>query len=413
VFSHYLLKNIKENGVQHSFEYIAKEIAESVPSHTLKVFGSKQSPVLFTPLTKKRIWLGDEYRHRRITLEDNLMDVKELLDSGLLDEYLKENGDNSTGNKWFNFYKNTRSKFNIKDQAHLKELLVNKYVEVSKPKETSGDAKVEKVAKTTPEIKVPDPKPKVDAPKPKVSRPRPNISTEVKEKILKDYGINLTLVRRGKFNMGSNKGTPDEKPIHEVFVSSFLIGKYPITFNQYDKYCEETNKQRVPDSGWGRENRPVINVSWQDANDFCNWLSEKTGEVFRLPTEAEWEYAARGGLKSKGYKYSGHDDVETVGWHRGNSGRSTSPVGQKEPNELEIFDMSGNVCEWCFDWYADDYYLVSPLRNPSGPDMGLEKVVRGGSSNFNAFLCGVSNRFKYFHKIGNYNTGFRIVKEIK
>lgn len=124
--------------------------------------------------------------------------------------------------------------------------------------------------------------------------------------------------------------------------------------------------------------RPVENVSWNDCQDFITKLNAKTGLKFRLPTEAEWEYAARGGNKSQGYKYSGNNDIELVAWYEGNSGKETHSVGTKQPNELGIYDMSGNVWEWCQDWYNKKYYSISNQTNPNGLSNGSKHVVRGG-----------------------------------
>ena len=173
----------------------------------------------------------------------------------------------------------------------------------------------------------------------------------------------MVFVKGGTFMMGSEEGEANEKPVHPVSLSDFYIGKYPVTFAEYDRYCEATKRPKPDDNGWGRGTRPVINVSWDNADDYCDWLSEKTGQKYRLLTEAEWEFAARGGIKSKGRKYSGSNHLDEVGWYWENSGEKrlsgewkidiitknncrTHPVGEKAPNELSLHDMSGNVWEW-------------------------------------------------------------------
>ena len=228
--------------------------------------------------------------------------------------------------------------------------------------------------------------------------------------------IELVEVSGGRFEMGCSSEQSDcyddEKPVHTVELDGFYMSKYEVTFYQYDKFCEATGRRKPKDQGWGRSNRPVINVNWYDAVEFCNWLSEQVGltpcyriyknkedpnskseyddlkwlvscdwsaDGFRLPTEAEWEYAARGGPKSRGYKYAGSNNVDSVAWYSGNSGAKPHPVGQKHPNELGLYDMSGNVWEWCWDWYDSDYYSKSLRNNPSGPEGGSHRVRRGGS----------------------------------
>ena len=132
-------------------------------------------------------------------------------------------------------------------------------------------------------------------------------------------------------------------------------------------------------SYWKGPKLPVEYVSWYDCQEFIKKLNALTGQNFRLPTEAEWEYAARGGSKSQGYEYSGSNNLDDVAWYDSNSGDKTHDVATKKPNELGLFDMSGNVLEWCQDWYGRDYYSSSPSSNPTGPASGSYRVQRGGS----------------------------------
>ena len=155
-------------------------------------------------------------------------------------------------------------------------------------------------------------------------------------------------------------------------------------------------------------NRPVERVSWDDCQTFIRKLNAMTGKTFRLPTEAEWEYAARGGNKSNGYKYSGGNTLGNVAWYGDNSGSGTHDVKTKSPNELGIYDMSGNVWEWCQDWYGKDYYSSSPQSNPQGPSSGSSRVRRGGSWFDNATYCRVAYRFSYTPTNTNYYLGFRL-----
>lgn len=174
------------------------------------------------------------------------------------------------------------------------------------------------------------------------------------------------------------------------------------------------------------KDHPVIHVSWNDAIAFCNWLSEKEGLLktysgngesincnfdsngYRLPTEAEWEFAAKGGKASKGFKYSGGNDIDAVGWYSGNSGSSTQSSGTKQSNEIGIHDMSGNVWEWCWDWYGD--YNSLSQTNPSGPHSGSFRVVRGGGWFCVADNCRVANRDNNVPDYRNLDQGFRVVR---
>jgi len=203
----------------------------------------------------------------------------------------------------------------------------------------------------------------------------------------------MVLVEAGSFKMGSTKGLEDEQPVHTVKMTRpFYVARYAVTFEEYDRF-----RRVKEDGGWGRGKRPVMGVDWNDAVAYCNWLSKQEGRPpcysgggktiqcdfsangYRLPTEAEWEYAARGGRKSKGYLYAGSNNPDDVAWYVGNSGDQTHPVGQKQPNELGLYDMSGNLWEWCWDWHSKDYYASSPANDPTGPSSGSEKVRRSGS----------------------------------
>jgi len=225
-----------------------------------------------------------------------------------------------------------------------------------------------------------------------------------------DLNIEWIKVEGGSFQMGSNLMVK-EKPVHKVELDSFYISKYEVTFSQYDKFCETTGRRKPGDEGWGRGNRPVINVSWNDAKAFCDWLSKKTGQNIHLPTEAQWEYAARGGNKSKGYKYSGSNNLEEIAWFSRNSEKNTHPVGQKKPNELGIYDMTGNVREWCHDWYDEDYYSNSETKNPKGPSEGRTRVNKGGKWNDYPVSLRISYRGYATSSLGTFGIGFRIIKD--
>jgi formylglycine-generating enzyme required for sulfatase activity len=215
--------------------------------------------------------------------------------------------------------------------------------------------------------------------------------------------------------------------IRQVTLSNFAIGKYEVTFDQYDAYCTATGSSKPYDSGWGRGNRPVIYVSWYDAVAFCNWLSaldglqlaysgsgtnwtlDRTKNGYRLPTEAEWEYAARGGALNHGYIYAGSNDLGVVAWYSNNSGEKTQPVGSKAANELGLYDMSGNVWEWTHDWCAT--YPADAENDPVGPSAGSDRVFRGGSWNAPDTGCTVAMRgWGAAPSITRFNFGFRVAR---
>ena len=198
---------------------------------------------------------------------------------------------------------------------------------------------------------------------------------------LKKLMADMVLVEGGTYMMGNpDRDRNDEyaKDVpHEVTLSSFYICKYEVTEALWTAVMG-SNPSKYP-SG---DNYPVEQVNWYDCQDFVEKLSELAGRHFRLPTEAEWEYAARGGQRSRGYRYSGSYALDEIGWHVGNTHRNKKEVGTKKPNELGLYDMTGNVSEWCQDKFGNDYYRHSPTTNPQGPDRSSEKdnrCQRGGS----------------------------------
>ncbi len=199
-----------------------------------------------------------------------------------------------------------------------------------------------------------------------------NIQFKVVASGKKPFEPEMVFVKGGIFMMGSNNGEDDERPVHQVTLSDFSIGKYEVTQAQWRAVMGSN-----PSEFAGCDQCPVEQVSWGEVQQFISVLNSKTGKRYRLPTEAEWEYAARGGSQSRGYTYSGSNDIGSVAWYTENSGGKTHSVGQKQHNELGLYDMTGNVWEWCSDWYGP--YTSASDVNPSGAYSGLYRVYRGGS----------------------------------
>ena len=197
-------------------------------------------------------------------------------------------------------------------------------------------------------------------------------------------------------------------------IDGFYIGMLEVTQSQWEKVVgtsisQQRNKKGSDYSlkGVGPD-YPMYYVSWDEAMEFCRLLSNKTGRTYTLPTEAQWEYAARGGNKNEGAKYAGSNMIDAVAWYKDNSGSSTHIVGSKRANALGIYDMSGNVWEWCKDWYADSYVSYD-TNNPVGPSSGSSRVLRGGSWYDSASVCRVANRGLYSPGSRDYDLGFRVV----
>ncbi len=224
----------------------------------------------------------------------------------------------------------------------------------------------------------------------------------------------MIFVPGGTFKMGSDD-YDSEKPIHDVTVQDFYIGKYPVTQAEWRAVMGSD----PPELKFkGCDQCPVERVSWNEVQNFIKTLNQKTGKNYRLPSEAEWEYAARGGAKSlplgegkggAGYKYAGSDNLDEVGWYGENSDGKTHPVGEKKPNELSIYDMSGNVWEWCEDVWHDNYKGAPQDGSAwlSGGDQA-RRVVRGGSWLDYVDGCRVSYRSYYVADIRYYDLGFRL-----
>ena len=222
--------------------------------------------------------------------------------------------------------------------------------------------------------------------------------------------IKLIQIEGGTFIMGATveqgkDGDESEKPAHKVTVDSFQMAESPITVAQYREFCDKTRRKMPIEPKWGWiDNHPIVNVSWYDADAFAKWFGG------RLPTEAEWEFAARGGNKSAHYKYSGSNNPDEAAWFADNTKQTgTRPVRAKKPNELGLYDMSGNVYEWCINWKYD--YPEESEINPIGPAEGIIKASKGGSWHSGTKNLRVANRDDDPPEFFSNNVGFRIVKQ--
>jgi len=257
----------------------------------------------------------------------------------------------------------------------------------------------------------------------------------------KGVKMELVLIPAGEFMMGSGlspqevesrydglDGCEDEHPQHRVRITRpFYMGKYEVTNAQYQQFLRESGYDgsqdvlynylhlaHYHDRDW-REHAPtgadypVVAVSWKNAQAFCQWLSRKTGREVRLPTEAEWEYACRAGSSMVYHFGDSEDRLGDYAWYHGNSDWKTHPVGQKRPNAWGLYDMHGNVEEWCADWYGEDYYAQSPAADPAGPTSGTLRVLRGGAWYSLERDCRSADRDHDWPTFAFYSYGFRVV----
>lgn len=191
----------------------------------------------------------------------------------------------------------------------------------------------------------------------------------------------LVHIPAGWFFMGCDAGQDNEKPVHRVWVDEFQLAACQVANAEYARFLRDTGSLRPPfwtDPNFNHPGQPVVGVSWPEAVRYCEWLSSRTGRQFRLPTEAEWERAARGGRDGALFPWGG-EPPELLPGYSGRWKTGPEPVGRGEPNGFGLYNMCDNVHEWCSDWFSPDYYPVSPERNPRGPESGTRRVSRGGS----------------------------------
>jgi formylglycine-generating enzyme len=264
-------------------------------------------------------------------------------------------------------------------------------------------------------------------------------------------------IQGGTFQMGTDVGERDAGPVHNVILSDYYLGKYEVTVRQFGQFISETGYKTDADKeggsyvstvgGWGLQegsnwqcdifgnarpdslaDYPVINVSWNDATEYCKWLSQKTGKNYCLPTEAQWEYAAGNGSAHMEYSWGNNapngrnggniaDESAasayewTMIWQGYDDGYpNIAPVGSYDPNKLGLFDMTGNIFEWCYDWYDVRYDKSAPANDPHGKDKGSSKVMRGGSWRTNPDFSKITFRDKAHPSICFYGTGFRVCR---
>lgn len=242
-------------------------------------------------------------------------------------------------------------------------------------------------------------------------------------------------VQGGCFKMGSSSGYFNNGPVHRVCVNDFWMSKYDVTVGEFREFVKTTGYKTDAEGNNGcfvsqkyglrrkdatvswrspgfdqTERDPVVCISWKDANRYIDWKGKQTGSAMRLPTEAEWEYAARDGVN--GEKWAGtsqESDLREYAWYESNSSGRTHPVGEKKPNRLGLYDMTGNIWQWCSDWFSADYYQNSPQDNPKGPAAGFFRVSRGGDWDNVPQNIQTTVRWEYSGGEGDNRIGFRVV----
>jgi formylglycine-generating enzyme len=226
--------------------------------------------------------------------------------------------------------------------------------------------------------------------------------------------ISPVIIHEGYFLMGNDDGLENERPRHRVWVDSFAIARYAVTNSQYRLFLNDRSQKPPPnwdDEQFNHPDQPVTSVSWYEATAFCNWLSVRTGKAYRLPTEAEWEKAARGGLECKLYTW-GDDPPQNQPHYSEMWLKGPERVGSRPSNGFGLYDISENVHEWCSDWYDERYYKYSPERNPQGPTTGKRRSSRGGSWRHQIKITRVSARSSIPPEMRYSDYGFRCVMSL-
>jgi len=252
----------------------------------------------------------------------------------------------------------------------------------------------------------------------------PSLVFVIYDDVRDDPYYNMVFVRGGTYNMGSRKAM-DEIPIHRITVNDFYIDKYEVTVDEYIRFCRATRRNFPQQPMWNKDNHPVVNVSWKDAKAYAKWAGK------RLPTEAEWEYASRAGAKGNWFAWGNVKPSKKRGdniadesvrteysswnyWEGYYDGFVyTSPVGSFLPNPFGVYDMGGNVKEWCADWYGKTFYKNSPRHNPEGPNKGSRRVLRGGSWNYGPGDVRLTKRYRFKSTLKLNYIGFRCVKDVE
>ena len=267
-----------------------------------------------------------------------------------------------------------------------------------------------------------DPKPSAD------EKSRAGRERSKQEEITGKNGSSMVLIPAGEFSMGSpdEEGYNDERPLHKVYLDAYYMDKYEVNNDQYARFLntygkdtDDNGNKMIYENSWGvqkkgktwqaaagHEKNPVVYVTWYGANQYAKHYGK------RLPTEAEWEKACRAGATTKYYFDNNEADLPTYAWYRKNSGNTTHPVGLKRPNGWGIYDILGNVHEWCADWRDPTYYKSSPRKNPQGPPKGTFRVTRGGSWNYFAFGCRCAVRNWSNPNCSYYSVGFRCAANV-
>jgi formylglycine-generating enzyme required for sulfatase activity len=243
--------------------------------------------------------------------------------------------------------------------------------------------------------------------------PRNAIPQELKSQPIPEPAC--AIIPAGDFLMGCEQGRDDEQPAHPVWVDAFEMAIYQARNRDFEIFMQATGHPAPPNwnlPGFDHPDHPVVAVSWVEAENYCQWLSGEAGQIYRLPTEAEWERAALGGVDGRLYPWGEEDPRERADYQHRWGGEVTGPlsVGQGEPNPFGLFDLCENVHEWCMDWYKADYYLYSLRHNPAGPANGERRASRGGSWRHHVKACRVAARSSIPPTFQYADYGFRVVR---